>query len=241
MNKSDLIDIVNYLLIEKKLEAAYIGAIGDINYNIETDVIDYLVFIKPTAKEIFYSQQHIECITFKNYRLHIRDFRFILEGLGSMSLEYLEAFSTKHYWINSYYVQHFNWIRDLIKPLLQDQFLQFTKRCWEKISYAYFSMEKSEVWLDKKLLFKAAYTYYFYEIAEGKHCIELAIGGKNGKVLNDILNTDYSAQEAQELITYYKNIMQKEYEIVKKDCNYIEEKSINHLENYLFDLFSLMY
>jgi bacterioferritin-associated ferredoxin len=68
-----------------------------------------------------------------------------------MNPHFIELFVTSNYWVDGYYAQHFHRIRELVKELLQDRFVIFTRACCGACVDAYNKMLTEDSYNPKKL------------------------------------------------------------------------------------------
>lgn len=237
--QSKFIELVNYLE-EQGYDPVYISLYGSQNYNLENANSDYdfKVFVKPKRKDLFNNIMTSRNIEYNGGIVEIRDFRYIHHQMACMNPNFLELFITENYWCNSYYVQHMSWIRNLVDALIQDRFVQFTKAVYGAMCDVYEKIQ-TPVGHNPKKLYTLVRLYYMFKSAEYGQKVSVIPTPDVQKILKSCKEGQHNDFEALEIAKYYLELIKAERAEIVKD-SFISDKSINRLEEILFDLFQIM-
>lgn len=239
--RNKLVEVVNYLQ-EQGYEPIYVALYGSQNYELDDEHsdFDYKAFVKPTRMQVYKGEMTIKTLDYKGGQIEVRDFRLITDQLGKMNPHFIELFITQNYWTVGYYTQHFHWIRDLVKQLLSDRFVIFTRACCGACIDAYNKMVTEDGYNPKKLYTIARLYYLYMNVCDCKGFI-LINKEYIQTLLRELKSGSYRKEEAVELAKYYVNIMKREKEMVEKQSDFVVETSLDKVEEILIDLFNLLY
>lgn len=239
--RNKLIEVVNYLQ-EQGYEPMYVALYGSQNYELddENSDFDYKAFVKPTRIQVYRGEMTIKTLDYQGGQIEIRDFRLITDQLGKMNPHFIELFMTRNYWVDGYYTQHFYWIKDLIKQLLSDRFVVFTRACYGACVDALKKMDTEDGYNPKKLYTIARLYHLYKNVCDCKGFV-LINKGFTQTLLKELKSGVYQKEEALELAKYYVGIMKREKEEVERQSGFVVETSLDKVEEVLIDLFNLLY
>jgi predicted nucleotidyltransferase len=239
--RNKLIEVYNYLQ-EQGFEPIYIALYGSQNYELddENSDFDYKAFVKPTRIQVYRGDMTLKTLEYQRGQIEVRDFRLITDQLGRMNPHFIELFATSNHWVDGYYAQHFHRIRELIKELLKDRFVLFTRACCGACVDAYNKMLTEDGYNPKKLYTIARLYHLYNNVCDCKGFV-LVNTGTTQHLLKDLKAGKCKKEEAMELAQYYVSLMKREKKEVEEQSNYITDHSLNQVEEMLIDLFSLIY
>lgn len=239
--RNKLIEVVNYLQ-EQGYEPMYVALYGSQNYELDSENsdFDYKAFVKPTRIQVYRGEMTIKTLDYQGGQIEVRDFRLITDQLGKMNPHFIELFVTSNYWVDGYYAQHFHSIRQLVRELLEDRFVIFTRACCGACVDACNKMIVEDSYSPKKL-YTIARLYHLYRNVEDCKGFILVNKGATQELLKILKSGTCLLEEAMELAQYYVNLMKNEKKEVEAQNNYVDEHSLNKVEELLIDLFSLIY